>query len=128
TTNFNQHWNFSGDAQFSAGGVSAISNSTTFTDFLIATGNPSINLSAWSFTGSSLTGVRAVLTGPGYMIIPSPNTNTCAAFLPGTSAGKCSFSLGFQDNAGDGLTGTGIVVGQQQPTIFDPIVGADLFS
>jgi hypothetical protein len=128
SANFVQHWSFTGDAQFIAGGATAISNSTTFTDFLVATGNPYLNLVGWSFTGSSLTGVRAVLTGPGYLIIPSPNINTCTSFLPGTSGGKCSFSLGFQDNAGDGMTGTGIVVGQNQPTISDPIITPQLYS
>lgn len=124
TANFSFHWQFSGDGRFNAGGVTAIANSTTYSLFLSVTGSQYINLSSWSFTGTSLTGVRAVLTGPGYLLTAA--AAPCASVIPGNTA--CNLSLGFQDNAGEGMTGTGIGVGQQQPSIFDPIVGADLYS
>ena len=126
-TNFNLHWLFSGDAQFSAAGVTAISNSTTFTGFLTASGGGYyLNLLSWSFTGSALTGVRATLIGPGHMVTAA--AASCASVLPGTGGGNCSFSFGAQDNAGDGITGTGPVVGKEGPTIDNPIVEAQLYS
>lgn len=127
TANFEQHWQFNGDAQFNAGGVTAISNSTTFSNFLIATGSGYyLNFVGWSFTGSSLSGARAQLTGPGYMVTAA--AGSCASLFPGTNSGNCSFTWGAQDNAGDGMTGTGIVVGSQQPTINAPIITAQNYS
>jgi hypothetical protein len=127
SANFSYHWIFAGNAQFNAGGATTISNSTTFTEFLIATGSGYyLNLSGWSFTGSSLTGIRATLTGPGYMV--TAGAGSCASILPGTNSGGCSFNAGAQDNAGDGMTGSGLLVGQQAPTINNPILTAHSYA
>jgi len=130
TANFNQHWNFGGDAQFSAGGATSIPSAVSWTNLLTASGSGYyLNFVNWSATGAGVagsTGVRAQLTGPGYMVLAG--ATPCATVFPGNSGGNCSFSFGAQDNAGDGFTGTGIVVGNQAPTINNPIVGAQTYS
>src|SRR6202021_3513709 len=50
-----------------------------------------------------------------------------ASVFPG-SANSSSLTLGFQGSGGDGMSGTGIVVGKQAPTIADPIITAHTYA
>src|SRR6202451_3988389 len=123
------HWTITGGGSFSAGAATNIPSAVSWSggEFLGATGNVFIDLSGWSTTGSGVsgsTGVRATLQGPGYLVV----AGSCASVLPGTALGGCSFSYGFQDSNGDGMTGTGIVVGQSQPTIDGQIVAPHTYA
>jgi hypothetical protein len=98
------HWIMNGGT-FLAGGPTNIPSAISWTGgaFLSAGGNPLINLSGWTLSGSGVsgsTGFRALLTGPGYLITPS--AASCNSALPGSLA--CQITLGFQDNANDPLT------------------------
>jgi hypothetical protein len=98
------HWIMNGGTLL-AGGPTNIPAAVSWTGgaFLSAVGNPLINLSGWTLSGSGVsgsTGFRAILTGPGYLITPS--AVSCNSALPGSLA--CQITLGFQDNANDPLT------------------------
>jgi|GEM_PF-5288923 len=99
--NFTYHWDFSGDAQFTAGAPTTIPSAVSWSGaFLSASGNPYINLSGWSTTGAGVagsTGAKATLNGPGYLITPS--NAPCNSAFPGNQ--NCQLSAGFQDGAGD---------------------------
>ena len=99
------HWILSGKAVLFAGGPTNIPSAVSWTGgaFLNATGNPYVNLSGWSVTGSGVagsTGQRANLTGPGYLVTTA--ATPCNSFFPGN--GACVIQFGFQDNANDPLT------------------------
>jgi hypothetical protein len=129
SANFNIHWNLS-NAHLSPGCAtnipSAVSWSANGNGFLQAV-DSYVDLTGWSTTGSGVagsTGQPANLSGPGYLLTAA--AAACASVLPGNTA--CNFSLGFQDNAGEGMTGTGILVGQTKPTITDPIIAAHTYA
>lgn len=95
------HWIVGANGVLTAGGATAIANSTSWAGgaFLTGgTGNPYINLAGWSFTGTSLVGPQANLVGNGYLVTPS--SAKCAAALPG-SANTCAISNGFQTSGND---------------------------
>jgi hypothetical protein len=96
------HWSMRSNAILSGSGGTTITTNVTFSvDFLDTRGPVSIDLSAWTLTNSStVTGQRAILTGPGYIITPS--NASVNSVLPGSS--NASIALGFQTGAGDPLT------------------------
>jgi hypothetical protein len=126
--NFSNHWTIQSGGQFNAGAATAIPSAVSWSgEFLGAIGNVYVDLSAWSATGSGVsgsTGVRASLQGPGYLAV----AGACATVIPGTPAGGCSYGLGFQDSQGGGMTGTGVLVGQFEPMIDGPIVAPRTFA
>ena len=98
------HWIMNGGTLL-AGGPTNIASAISWTGgaFLSAVGNPLINLSGWTLSGSGVsgsTGFRAILAGPGYLI--TPGAASCNSALPGSLA--CQITIGFQDNANDPLT------------------------
>lgn len=97
------HWLFTGNAIFNSSVATSIPSAIAISGaFLDATGDVNLNLSSASFTGGGVagtTGTRAILTGPGYLITNA--ATPCVSFFPG--GGGCSLTLGFQDNAGDGI-------------------------
>lgn len=120
TSNVLLHWQFASGATFVASGVSAITNGTAFTGaFMTVTGNASVDLSSWSFTGSGITGQRAILTGPGYLIT---NSNApCNSSLPGSAI--CLISRGFLDSAGDPSSVPGPLAASQFGNLPTPVAG-----
>jgi hypothetical protein len=129
TANAPIHWNLSDGAHLLGDCATSIPSAVVWgSAFLTSSGNAHIDLLNWSVTGSGVagtTGQMANLQGPGYLLTAS--AANCPSVLPGT-ASSCQFGLGFQDNAGEGMTGTGIVVGQTQPTIDGPIVKAHTYA
>lgn len=97
-----------------------IAGGLTFSNgFINATGGYLYNLSSGTFTGSSFTGIRAVLTGPGFL---TSGGVACNTLIPGSS--PCQITQGFQDDAGDaqtsGTTGSGDIVLASAPSIANP--------
>lgn len=100
---FTYHWNFSGNATLNAGGATNIPSAISWNSgaFLVASGNNYINVNGWSTAGAGVagsTGPRAILQGPGFMLMPNAST-PCDALFPGNS--PCSFLGGFITSAGD---------------------------
>jgi hypothetical protein len=123
------HWNVAPGANFNGEGITNINSTISWTggSFLAAAGTAVVDLSGWSTAGagvSSSTGQNASLAGPGYLITKS--NASCASVVPGN--GGCGLSLGFQVSSGEGFSGSGRVVLQSSPTIFDPIVGAHTYA
>jgi hypothetical protein len=94
------HWQMRSNAILSAA-CTTITANMAFTDFLDTRGAVSINLAAWTLTNSStVTGQRANLVGPGYLITAA--AASVNSVLPGNSS--ATITSGFQDNAGDNQT------------------------
>ncbi len=96
------HWSMRSNAILTGSGGTTITTNVTFSvDFLDTRGPVSVDLSAWTLTNSStVTGQRAILAGPGYIITPS--NAPVNLVLPGNS--NASITLGFQTGANDPLT------------------------
>jgi hypothetical protein len=96
------HWSMRSNAILNGSGGTTVTTNVTFSvDFLDTRGPVSIDLSAWTLTNSStVTGQRAILTGPGYIITPS--NASVNSVLPGSS--NASIVLGFQTGANDPQT------------------------
>lgn len=103
---FNGSANF-GESDGLGGGSPAtytvnIANGLTFSNAVIVASGGGANLynmTSGTFTGSTPTGVRAKLTGPGFMFNGGTACNTA---IPGTS--NCQITQGFRDDANDALT------------------------
>ena len=126
TSNFSSgvHWDVSGGGSFNAEGTSHIDSAIAWSTFLSSSWGL-VTVNNWKLTGAGVsgsTGQRAVLSGPGYLLIGG----SCNSVLPGNSG--CVFRNGFQDSNGDGTTGEGITVAQAAPTIYDPVLGAHIYA
>jgi hypothetical protein len=93
------HWQLRSNAVLNASGGTTITTNVAFSgSFLDTRGAVYVDLSSWTLTNSStVTGGRANLVGPGYML--TVGAGACSAIIPGGSG--CALTLGFQDNAGD---------------------------
>jgi hypothetical protein len=123
-----EHWGVSDGGHLNANGTTTIPTAVAFSNVFLQATNSNVDLSAWTVTGSGVagtTGQRASLVGLGYLT--TPGNAACNSVLPGSA--NCSFTQGYQSsNASDGMTGTGIMVGQQAPTITDPTITAHTFA
>ncbi len=101
---FNVHWNLSGNAVLHAGAPTRIPSALSWSHgaFVAASGPTVVDLGSWSVAGAGVagsTGAKGILNGPGYLV--TPGNMPCGQILPGD--GRCTFSNGFQDGAGEGL-------------------------
>lgn len=104
------HWNCGESAPNTPAGYGTINILNPTTNFAIA-GARSVggggleNMAAGTFVGavSGVTGVPAILQGPGYMTtLPSGTPATCLqVFKWGSSTNPCQLSQGFHDDAGE---------------------------
>jgi hypothetical protein len=96
------HWQLRQNAALSGAGGTTLGANVTDTDFLDTRGAVYVDLSAWTLTaaGHTVTGQRANLIGPGYMLTAA--AASCNTAIPGSS--NCAITLGFQDNANDAQT------------------------
>jgi len=125
--NFNYHWNISAGGYFVAAGTTHIPSAVTWTQFAQSISS-NIDLSAWAHSGSGDAGSSGPTffgVGPGRLLLAS--NASCSSQMPG-STGNCQFQQGYQDSFGDGMTGIGILVGQQAPTIADPTLAAHTYA
>jgi hypothetical protein len=101
---FTVHWNLSGNAVLHAGAPTRIPAALSWSHgvFLAASGPAVVDLGSWSVAGAGVagsTGAKGVFNGPGYLV--TLGNTPCGQILPGD--GRCTFSNGFQDGAGEGL-------------------------
>jgi hypothetical protein len=101
---FTVHWNLSGNAVLHAGAPTRIPAALSWSHgvFLAASGSAVVDLGSWSVAGAGVaasTGAKGFFNGPGYLV--TPGNTPCGQILPGD--GRCKFSNGFQDGAGEGL-------------------------
>ena len=120
STTFVSHWLATQGAYIIPGGTTTIQSGVSWSQFAAAV-NANFDVSGWTVSGTG-TGTQFVGQGVGYLNLP--NAISCPSKFPGS--GGCSFTLGFQDSNGDGMTGTGLAVAQQSPTIFAPLVDAPI--
>jgi hypothetical protein len=126
--NFAEHWSVDSGSYLTASGNTAIPSAVTWTQFIAAT-SANVNLGAWTYSGSGASGSSGSTfagTGNGRLVTPGGLQCSAAGTFPGN--GTCSFNQGYQDSFGDGITGGGILVGQNGPTITDPILTAHTYA
>ncbi len=126
--NFNLHWHITSGSTLLLQAATVIPSAVTEGAFLTTGGDVNVDASGWSSSGSGVagtTGPQASLVGLGYLV--TPGNAACGSVFPGTP-NSCSLSLGFQVSSGEGMTGTGILVGQTKPTIADPIITAHTYA
>jgi hypothetical protein len=122
-TTFINHWNLSAGANLAAGGTTTIGSSVSWSGNFAQAVDSSVDVTGWIVSGTG-TGSQFNGQGPGFLNLP--NATACASIFPGS--GGCNFSLGYQDSDGEGISGTGILVGKQAPTITDPIITAHTYA
>jgi hypothetical protein len=120
-----EHWALSDGGHLNAVGTTTVPSAVAFSVGFIGVSASNVDLTGWITTGSGVSGTTGqnTFSGPGYLATAA--NASCASVVPGNN---CSFSQGYQDSAGEGMTGTGIVVGQQAPTINNQIVTAHSYA
>ena len=113
------HWSLANYAVLAATAThvpSAVSFSAG--DFISAT-DSNVNLGGWTLSGSGVGGSTGNSAFAGAGSLTTAGNASCASILV---FGTCSFTAPYNDGAGEGMSGTGRMVGQQAPTITDPTI------